>query len=158
MLADEPLSTDDVSGSDAAVAGAAHSTRTDDADGLTVADVMHAEVVSMPATVTVGELRDWFSISTSRRLAVIAADGCYAGALTPADVGGDVPADRPALEVARVHPTIAPAMAAATGRDLAIASDARRVPVVDGQGRFRGVLAVTTDLRFFACRPTPAPD
>jgi predicted transcriptional regulator len=130
-------------------------TRTDDADGLTVADVMHAEVVGLPATVTVGELCDWFAISPSRRLAVITADGCYAGALTPADVAGGVPAERPALEVARVHPTIAPAMAAATGRDLAIATEARRVPVVDEQRRFRGVLAVTSDLRFFACRPAP---
>jgi CBS-domain-containing membrane protein len=158
MFADERLPIDELSGSDAVVAEDARGTRTDDVDGLTVADVMHAEVVSMPATVTVGELRDWFSTSTSRRLAVITADGCYAGALTPADVGGEVPADRPALEVARVHPTIAPAMPAATGRDLAIATGARRVPVVDEQRRFRGVLAVTTDLRFFACRPMPAPD
>jgi hypothetical protein len=48
-------------------------------------------------------------------------------------------------------------MPAASGRDLVIASDGRRLPVVDGDGVLRGVLAVTTDLQFFACRPAQAP-
>ena len=60
--------------------------RTEEVDGLTVADVMHAGVTSMPATVTVGELRELFTVSASRRLAVIADDGCYAAALTPRDL------------------------------------------------------------------------
>jgi hypothetical protein len=42
-------------------------TSTRDADGLTVADVMHAEVGSLPPSVTVDELRDWFAVSASRR-------------------------------------------------------------------------------------------
>lgn len=130
--------------------------RTDDVDGLTVADVMHADVASMPATATVAELRAWFARSPSRRLAVITAGGRYAGALTPADVEGDGPGDRPALELARERPTVAPAATAAEGRDLALASDARRVPVVDDAGAFHGVLALTTDLEHFACRPAPA--
>ncbi len=132
--------------------------RTDEADGLTVADVMHAGVASMPTTVTVGELRAWFAASASRRLAVITADGRYAGSLTPADVG---PAERDggrALDLAHARPTIAPQAPAPAGRDLVVATDARRVPVVDAEGRFHGVLAVTTDLRHFACRPSPAPD
>lgn len=116
---------------------------------------MHADVTSMPPTVTVGELREWFAISTSRRLAVITADGRYAGSLTPTDVGPGAPAGRPALEVARDRPTLSPDMPAVTGRDRVIAADGRRLPVVDGDGRLHGVLAVTSDLQFFACRSTP---
>ena len=130
-------------------------TNTEDIVGLTVADVMHADVTSMPPTVTVGELRAWFGASPSRRLAVIAADGTYAGALTPADVGSDASDDQPVLDVAHDRPTVAPEAPAREGRDLAIASEARRIPVVDARGRFHGVLAVTTDLQYFACRPVP---
>jgi CBS-domain-containing membrane protein len=130
-------------------------TSTEAVAGLTVADVMHADVTSMPPTVTVGELRAWFAASPSRRLAVIASDGAYAGALTPGDVAAGARDDQPALEVARGRPTIAPEAPALTGRDLAMDSDARRIPVVDVHGRFHGVLAVTSDLQYFACRPLP---
>jgi hypothetical protein len=65
--------------------------------------------------------------------------------------------DRSTLEVARDRPTIAADMPAATGRDLVVATPERRLPVVGGDGRVRGVLAVTTDLQFFACRPAPPP-
>lgn len=123
---------------------------------MTVADVMHADVASLPSTATVAELRDWFAVSASRRLAVIADDGRYAGSLTPVDVGA--PADTPALERARPHATVAPEVPAVIGRDLALASEARRVPVVDAEGHFLGVLALTTDLEYFACRPAPAPE
>jgi CBS domain-containing protein len=132
-------------------------TRDEDVAGLTVADVMHADVTSMLPTVTVGEMRAWFAGSPSRRLAVIAADGRYAGALTPADVASGARDDQPALDVARDRPTVAPEAPALTGRDLAIGSEARRIPVVDAAGRFRGVLAVTSDLQHFACRPLPPP-
>jgi CBS-domain-containing membrane protein len=128
---------------------------TDEADDLTVADVMHADVTSMPATATVAELRRWFAVSASRRLAVIADDGRYAGAVTPGDVDEGAAGDRPAIAIARPHATVAPEVAAVIGRDLALASEARRVPVVDDEGRFHGVLAITSDLRFFACRPQP---
>lgn len=128
----------------------------DDVEGLTVADVMHADVASLPATATVGEVRAWFAVSPSRRLAVLTEDGRYAGALAPADVGADCPDDQPAIEIARDRPTLAPGMAAATGRDRVTESEGRRMPVVDADGRFLGVLAMTTDLQFFACRPGPA--
>lgn len=105
---------------------------------------------------TVGELRDWFAVSASRRLAVIADDGRYAAALAPGDVDPGAPGDRPALELARDRPTLAPGLPAADGRDRVLASDARRIPGVDGAGRFLGGLAVTSDLRHFACRPLPA--
>ncbi len=125
--------------------------------GLTTADVMHADTESLPPDVTVGELREWFAHSVSRRLAVIAGDGRYGASLTPADITVDLADDRPAMEIAHDRPTVSPDMPALTARDVVFASDARRVPVVDGEGRLHGVLAVTTDLRFFACRPAPPP-
>jgi CBS domain-containing protein len=131
---------------------------TSDVAGLTVADVMHPGTESLPPTVTVGELRDWFAISASRRLAVIADDDRrYAASLTPDDVDPAARPDLPALEAAHDRPTLAPDMPAAAGRDRVVATPARRLPVVDGDGRLQGVLAVTTDLQFFACRPAPPP-
>jgi CBS domain-containing protein len=140
----------------AAPAGLAYLSATD-VDGLTVADVMHAGVASLPAGATVGELRGWFAGSPSRRLAVLTRDGRYAAALTPAELGAEVPDDRLAIEVARDRPVLSPELAAATGRDRVIASEGRRLPVVDDVGRFLGVLALTSDLQFFACRPASAP-
>ena len=35
------------------------------------------------------------------------------------------------------------------GEELALATPARRVPVVDGDGRLLGIVAVTTDLQGF---------
>ncbi|MDP1849507.1 MAG: CBS domain-containing protein [Solirubrobacteraceae bacterium] len=129
----------------------------DDVDGMTVADVMHAGVASLPATATVGELRAWFAVSPSRRLAVLTGEGRYAGALTPADLAPATSDDGPASELAREHATLAPDLAAAAGRDLVAAAEGRRMPVVDEAGRFLGVLALTTDLQFFACRRTAPP-
>lgn len=128
-----------------------------DVDGLSVADVMHADVASLPASATAGELRAWFARSPSRRLAVLSQDGRYVAALTPADVGAEVADDRPAIELARDRPTLSPALAAAAGRDRVSEAEGRRLPVVDDAGRFLGVLAMTTDLQFFACRRDAPP-
>jgi CBS domain-containing protein len=122
--------------------------RIDAADGLTVQAVMHENLSSLPATATVGDVRDYFAASTSRRLAfVVAEDGAFVGSLTPAHVGDGDPA-RPAAEVADAEPTVSPTEPAATGRDLALRTDARRVPVVE-DGRLVGVVAVTGDLQSF---------
>lgn len=124
-------------------------TRIDEADGLTVADVMHAKFTALPATSTVAEVRDWFAASTSRRQAFVADAGRYAGSLTPAQVAGDLDLGRPAVELAQEGRTIAPDAPATTGRDLALLTDARRVPVVDRDGQLLGVVAVTGDLQSF---------
>ena len=60
--------------------------------------------------------------------------------------------EQPAIEVAREHPTLSPALDAAAGRDRVSVAEGRRLPVVDDDGRFLGVLAMTSDLQFFACR------
>jgi CBS-domain-containing membrane protein len=123
-------------------------------DGLTVADVMHADLTTLSPNATAGDARAWFAASPSRRLALIADGGRYVGALTPADVGPDVPSDRLASMVARPGATLAPETSAAAGRDEVLRAGARRVPVVDADGTLLGVLAITTDERYFACRDT----
>ena len=121
-------------------------------DGLTVADVMHREFTTLPSTATVGDARAWLHAGASRRLALIADDGRYVGALSAADVEPDVPAVRPVAQLARYGPTVAPEASAADGRDEVLRAGARRVPVVDRDGTLVGVLAVTSDEQYFACR------
>jgi CBS domain-containing protein len=123
-------------------------TRLDEADGLTVADVTHSQFKALPATSTVGEVREWFESSTSRRMALLADDGRYAGSVLRADLEGADPAGL-ALGLAQRGPTVAPEEPASRGEELALATDARRVPVVDGDGRLVGIVAVTTDLQGF---------
>jgi CBS domain-containing protein len=124
-------------------------TRVDEVDGVTVAAVMHAQFSTLPATATVGDVRDWFAQSTSRRMAFVADGERYAGSLTPAQLADDVDPSRPAVELVQEGPTVSPDAPATSGRDLALATDSRRVPVVDGDGRLLGVVAVTSDLQSF---------
>ena len=121
----------------------------DEAEGLTVLDVIHRRFTALPSDATVGDVRDWFGASTSRRMAVLAHDGRYVGSLTPAHVAGDVDAARPASEVAQHGPTVAPEAPARAGEQLALLTDARRVPVVDREGRLLGIVSVTNDLTAF---------
>jgi CBS domain-containing protein len=124
-------------------------TRVDAADGLTVADVIHRRFTALPASSTIGDVSDWFAASTSRRMAILADEGRYMGSLTPADVAGDLDRARPALDVARHGPTVAPEAPARTGEELALSTEARRVVVVDGDGRLLGIVSVTGDLTSF---------
>jgi CBS domain-containing protein len=123
--------------------------RIDEADGLTVADITHIRFSALPATATVGDVRAWFEESTSRRLAFVADGERYVGSLTPQDVADVTDAGRPAADVAQDGPTVSPDAPATTGRDLALQSESRRVPVVDAGGRLLGVVAVTGDLQSF---------
>ena len=125
-------------------------TRIDEAEGLTVADITHAKFTALPATATVADVRAWFAASTSRRQAFVADGDRYVGSLTPADVEGDIDPARLAVDVAQQDgPTVAPEAPATTGRDLALLTETRRVPVVDSDGRLLGVVAVTGDLQSF---------
>lgn len=123
--------------------------RIDEADDLTVADITHAKFTALPATATIGDVREWFAASTSRRQAFVGDEGRYVGSLTPADVGGDMDPARPAVEVAQDGPTVAPEAPATEGRDLALLTESRRVPVVDREGILLGVVAVTGDMQSF---------
>ncbi len=123
--------------------------RIDEADGLTVADITHAKFTALPATATVADVRDWFAASTSRRQAFVADDGRYVGSLTPQDLDAAADPQRPAVEVAQDGPTVSPAASASEGRDLALLTDSRRVPVVDDDGILLGVVAVTGDMQSF---------
>jgi hypothetical protein len=49
-------------------------TRIAEAADLTVADVIHGKFSALPVTATIGEVRDWFAASESRRMAFL-ADG-----------------------------------------------------------------------------------
>ena len=124
-------------------------TQIDDAAGLTVADVIHAKFSALPATATIGDVREWFAVSTSRRMAFLVDGERYAGSVTPEDIAGDVDLTRPATEVAERGPTIAPEAPATRGHEVALQTAARRVPVVDHDGRLLGVVSVTTDLQGF---------
>ena len=126
--------------------------RTDELDGLTVADVMHGGFPTMPPTATIGEARAWFAASSSRRLAIVARRRRYVGSLTPADIPSDADPDLPVGVLARPGPVVAPDAPAALGLSLVLGGETRRVPVVDAEGRVCGVLAVTSDKRHFACR------
>ncbi len=120
-----------------------------DAQDLLVADVIHKRFSALPADTTIGDVRDWFAASSHRRLAVIADARRYVGALTREDMAADVDAGRRAAELARHDPTVAPDAPARTGHELALRTDARRVPVVDHEGVLIGVVGVTDDLAGF---------
>jgi CBS domain-containing protein len=123
----------------------------DEADQLTVRDVIHAKLSSVEATATIADVRAYFAASGSRRQAFVVDNGRYVGSLTPAHVADeDADPDRPAVEVAdREGPTIGLDAPATSGRDLALQTDARRVPVLDEDGKLVGVVAVTGDLTSF---------
>jgi Mg/Co/Ni transporter MgtE len=122
--------------------------RIDEADHLTVGDVLHAKLSALDAGATVADVRAYFAASTSRRQAFLLDDGRYVGSLTPAHLEGADP-ERLAAELADRGQTIGLDAPATTGRDLALQTDARRVPVLDGAGKLVGVVAVTGDLTSF---------
>jgi CBS domain-containing protein len=121
----------------------------DGAARLACADVLHKRFEALPETATVDDVRRWFAASSHRKMAFLADGDRYVGSLTREDVAEPLDAGRAATEVARPGPTVAPDAPALSGRDVAIAGGALRVPVVDGGGRLLGVVAVTEDLAGF---------
>lgn len=124
-------------------------TPVDEAAGLTAADVVHKRFSALPAEATIAQVRDWFAASSHRKIAVLADDRRYAGSLTRDDVDGDLDPLRRAADVASPGPTVSPEASAATAHELAIATPALRVPVVDHDGALVGVVGVTEDLAGF---------
>lgn len=121
----------------------------DTAHGMACSDVLHSRFSALPGTATIDDVRRWFDESSHRKMAFLADQDRYVGSLTREDVAEPAEAARPAAEVARTGPTIGPDAPARTGHEAAIATGALRVPVVDGDGRLLGVVAVTDDLAGF---------
>jgi CBS domain-containing protein len=119
------------------------------ADQLTVRDVLHAKLSTLDATATIADVRAYFEASSSRRQAFVVDGGRYVGSLTKADIEGVDPDGLAADAANRDGPTIGLDAPASTGRDLALETDARRVPVLDDDGTLVGVVAVTGDLTSF---------
>jgi CBS-domain-containing membrane protein len=122
--------------------------RLEEAVGLTVADVMHSRFSVLPGDASVADVREWFDGSTSHRMALLADDGRYVACLVPGDLDGADPGQR-AAGFAREWPTVTPDQPAKRGEELGLSTDARRVPVVDDEGRLLGIVAITTDLQGF---------
>jgi CBS-domain-containing membrane protein len=116
---------------------------------LACADVLHSRFEALPGAATIEDVRTWFAASSHRKMAFLADDDRFLGSLTREDVAKPVDAGRPAAELAHSGPTVAPDAPARSGHELAIAGGTLRVPVVDGQGRLLGVVAVTEDLAGF---------
>jgi CBS domain-containing protein len=121
----------------------------EDATGQSAADVIHKRFSTLPADVTVAQVREYFAESSHRKLAVLAEDGRYAGSVTREDLGGDLDPLRPAAELASSGPTVAPEAPAPTAHELALTTPSLRVPVVDRDGILIGVVGVTDDLAAF---------
>jgi CBS-domain-containing membrane protein len=121
----------------------------DEAIDLTAADVIHTRFSALPADATVAQVRDWFAASSHRRMAFLADHGRYVGSLTRDDLTGDLDPAGFAAQLARPGPTIAPDAPAQAGYELAVATNAHRVPVVAGDSTLIGVIGVTDDLAAF---------
>ena len=124
-------------------------TSLDDATGLTAAEVVHARFDALPVDATVAQVRDWFAASSHRKIAVLAERRRYAGTLARDDVGGDLDPLQPAAELAKPGPTVTPEAPAHLAHELAIATRALRVPVVDQDGTLIGIIGITDDLNGF---------
>jgi CBS-domain-containing membrane protein len=121
----------------------------DEAADLTAADVIHTRFSALPADATVTQVRDWFAASSHRKMAFLADNGRYVGSIARDDLCGDLEPTSSAAHLARSGPTIAPDAPANVGYELAVATDALRVPVVDRDRTLIGVIGVTDDLAAF---------
>jgi CBS domain-containing protein len=117
----------------------------DTADELVCGDVLHSRFTALPGSATIEDVRRWFDESSHRKMAFLADGDRYVGSLTREDLAHAADAGRPAAGLAHPGPTVAPDVPARDGHELAVAGGTLRVPVVDGDGRLLGVLAVTDD-------------
>jgi CBS domain-containing protein len=118
-------------------------------NGLTAADVVHRQLSTLPASTTVGDLREYFASNGSRRLAVLVDGDRYAGSLVASSIPETAAGDAVAADFADRHPTVHPDAPAQDARDVALEHSSHRVPVVDDAGNLVGVVAITRDLRGF---------
>ena len=116
-----------------------------EAEGLTVADVMHRHISTLSTSVTVGEVREYFAASASRRVALLADGERYVGSIPATDLPADIDPAGPAAVHAVPGPTVSPQAPAVLARELALAHPTRRVPVVDDSGALAGIIAISKD-------------
>jgi CBS domain-containing protein len=112
-------------------------------EALTAADVMHRRLTSLPAETTVGEMRDYFAESASRKLALLADGGRYTGAVERSALPEDAEAGQPGAAYAGSHPTVKPDADATYARNLGLELPSLRVPVVSESGELLGIVAIT---------------
>jgi len=117
-------------------------TKLHEIDGLSAADVMHRHVTTLPASATVGELREYLGASGSRRLAILVEGERYVASIPGAEVPADADPGQRAVDHAIEVPTIGPDASAEEARDLALSLPTRRVPVVDDAGALLGIVAI----------------
>lgn len=114
-----------------------------DVAGRSAVDVMHPNLTTVPPSATVAEVEAYFAASSSRRLAAVVDGDRYVGAICRERFLAEMhPATRSAGEVLHEQPTVTPDAPAAEARDHALAVVSQRCPVVDGDGRLLGVVAV----------------
>lgn len=116
-----------------------------EAERLTAAEVMHRRISTLPASVTVRDVREYFSASASRRLAVLADGERYLGSIPAAALPADIDSADPAAVHAVFGPTVSPQAPAVRARELALEHPTRRVPVVDDKGVLVGIVAISKD-------------
>jgi CBS domain-containing protein len=124
-------------------------TALDETAGLEAAAIMHQRVSSLPASVTVGEVRAYFAESTSRQLAVLADGDRYAGSIAVTTLPEAADAAEPAVHFAAREPTVPPTAPADEARDIALDDPTHRLPVVDDDGRLLGIVAIDHTLTRF---------
>ncbi len=112
------------------------------AENLRASDVVHRHMSTLPASVTVGEVRDYFAGSASRQLAVLVDGERYVGSIPAPELAADVDPAEPAASHATPGPTLGPKASAADARELALSHPSRRVAVVDESGTLVGIVAV----------------
>jgi CBS domain-containing protein len=106
----------------------------EDAAGLLVRDVMVRRPKTLPADVSVAELREHFT-NPRVRTALLADHGRFAGAIAPEEL----PADAPATDAARAYacvdvPTLPPDATMADALALMDRRGDQRLVVLDGDG------------------------
>jgi CBS domain-containing protein len=115
----------------------------DDVHGATAADLTHRRITTLPASATVAELRAYFAESTSHKLALLVDGERYVGSLEASALDG-APDSAAAGSFASLGETVAPDMPADDARDRAMAMGSSRLPVVDGDGRLVGIIAINS--------------
>ena len=112
------------------------------AENLRASDVVHTRMSTLPASVTVGEVRDYFAASASRQLAVLVDGERYVGSIPAPELAAEVDPAELASAHATPGPTMGPARVRGRRPRVGALHPSRRVAVVDESGSLVGIVAV----------------